>query len=107
MLAVLKVLGIYVGLSVFLVLLWLGLGAGELPATATQWLWLLLLAVPLHLVGELIGRGLWKNKAARFVEQKTAGKQLSVLRMLYPFLIIVVFSGAIAGASCCWNLLRA
>lgn len=37
MLAVLKVLGLYVGLSVFLVLLWLGLNAGELPATGTQW----------------------------------------------------------------------
>jgi hypothetical protein len=53
----------------------------------------LLLAVPLHLVGELIGRGLWNNKAARFVEQKPSGKHLSVLRMLYAFLIIVAFLG--------------
>ena len=106
MLAVLKVLGLYVGLSVFLVLLWLGPGAGELPATVTQWLWILVLAVPLHLVGELIGHGLWNNKAARFVERKTAGKQLSFLRMLYAFLVILFFPGAIAGAACCWHLLN-
>lgn len=103
----LKVLAIYVGLSVFLVLLWLGLGAGELPATATQWLWLLVLAVPLQLAGELIGQGLWNNRATRFVEQKTAGKRLSALRMLYAFLMILFFGGAILAASYLWDLLNA
>ncbi len=101
-----KVLAIYVGLSVFLVLLWLGLGAGEVPTTATQWLWLLVLAVPLHLLGELIGHGLWNNRAARFVEHKTAGKRLSVFRMLYAFLMILFFCGAIVGASYAWDLLK-
>ncbi|NHZ43917.1 hypothetical protein [Massilia aquatica] len=103
----LKVVAIYVGLSVFLVLLWLGLGAGELPATVTQWLWLLVLAVPLHLAGELIGQGLWGNRAGRFVEQKTAGKRLSVLRMLYAFLMILFFCGALLAASYLWDLLKA
>ena len=102
----LKILAVYVGLSVFLVLLWLALGAGDLPATASQWLWLLVLAVPLHLVGELIGHGLWNNRAARFVEQETAGKQLSALRMLYAFLMILFFCGAIAGAFFVWDLLK-
>lgn len=106
MLTALKVLAVYVGLSVFLVLLWLGFGAGELPATATQWLWLLVLAVPLHLLGELIGHGLWHNSAARFVEQKTAGKRLSVFRMLYAFLMILFFCGAIVGASYVWDSLK-
>ena len=102
----LKFLAVYVGLSVFLVLLWLGLGAGELPATATQWVWLLLLAVPLHLLGELIGHGLWNNRAARFVEQRTSGKRLSIFRMLYAFLMILFFCGAIVGASHVWDLLK-
>jgi hypothetical protein len=102
----LKVLAIYMGLSVFLVLLWLGLGGGELPATATQWLWLLVLAVPLQLLGELIGHGLWNNRAARFVEQKTANKGLSVFRMLYAFLVILFFCGALVGASYLWSLLK-
>jgi len=106
MLAALKVLAIYAGLSVFLVLLWLGLGAGELPATAIQWLRLLVMAVPLHLAGELFGHGLWNNSATRFVEQKTAGKRLSVLRMLYAFLTILFFSGAVIAASYCWDLLK-
>ena len=105
-LTALKVLAMYVGLSVFLVVLGLGLGAGELPATAIRWLWLLVLAVPLHLAGELFGHGLWNNSATRFVEQKTAGKRLSVLRMLYAFLTILFFSGAIVAASYCWDLLK-
>ncbi len=104
---VLKVLAIYVGLSVFLVLLWLGLGTGHLPATATHWLWLLVLAVPLQLAGELIGEGLRNNRATRFVEHKTAGKRLSVLRMLYAFLMILFFCGAILGARYVWHLLNA
>jgi len=106
MLAALKVMAIYIGLSVFLVALWLGLGSGELPATATEWCWLLVLAVPLQLVGECIGHSLSDNRATRFVEQKTAGKRLSAVRMLYAFLIILFFAGAIAGASCLWNLLK-
>ncbi|QYF94662.1 hypothetical protein KY495_05550 [Massilia sp. PAMC28688] len=104
--SVLKLLALYVALSVFLVLLWLGLGGGELPATATQWLWLLVLAVPLHLVGELIAYGLWYNRAARFVEQKTAGKRISVFRMLYAFFMIVFFCGVIVGAAHFWELLK-
>jgi hypothetical protein len=102
----LKVLAVYVGLSVFLVVLWLGLGSVELPATVTQWLWLLVLAVPLHLVGELIGHGLWNNRAARFVEQKTQRKRLSLFRMLYAFLIILFFCSAIFGATYVWDLLK-
>ena len=106
MLAALKVLAVYIGLSVFLVVLWLGLGSGELPATATHWFWLLVLAVPLQLVGECIGHSLANNSAARFIEQKTAGKRLSAIRMLYVFLIILFFTGIIAGASSVWNVLK-
>lgn len=102
----LKLMTIYLGLSAFLVLLWLGLGAGNLPATTTQWLWLLLLAVPLQLAGELIGQAVWNNRATRFVEHKTAGKRLSVLRILYAFLMIVVICGLILAASYGWNLLN-
>lgn len=102
----LKVLATYVGLSIFLVLLWLVLDPGELPATATQWLWLLVLAVPLQLVGELIGQSLWNTNATRFVEQKTAGKRLSVFRMFYAFVMILFFCGAIIGASYVWGLLN-
>ena len=103
---VLKVLAIYVGLSVFLVLLWLGLNAGVLPATATEWLWLLVLAVPLQLAGEFISHSLWSNRITNFVERRTAGKRLSVLRMLYAFLMILFFYGVILGAPHVWDLLK-
>lgn len=105
----LTVLAAYVGLSVFLVLLWLVLGvlgAVELPDTLTKWLWLLVLAVPVHVAGELIGHVLSNNRAARFVEQKTEGKRLSLLRMLYAFLVILLSCGAILGAAYVWKLLR-
>ena len=103
---VLKAMAIYVGVSIFLVLLWLVLGAADVPTTATQWLWLLVLAVPLYLVGELLGHGLWHNRAARFVEKKTAGKRLSVLRMLYAFLVLLFVCGVMVGASYFWDLLK-
>lgn len=106
MLTVLKLLAAYVGLSVVLVMLWLGLSAGKLPATAAQWLCLLVLAIPLHVVGELTGHCLWNNRAARFVEQKTAGERLSVFRMVYAFLTILIFFGGIVAAPYVWSLLK-
>lgn len=101
-----KFIGIYIGLSVFLVLMWAFFYYFNLPSLPSAWLWVFLLAIPLQLTFEFIGGLVWNNKATRFVEQNTATQSFSLVRVLYGVVLLVVFAGLLIAAGYGWHLLR-
>lgn len=101
-----KLISTYIGLSAFICLMWVILSYPDIPSTAGQWLSMLALALPLQLAGEFVGELLWKNRATRLVEQKTAAKSFSLFRILYGVLLLLVFIGLTLGAGYVWRVLR-
>jgi hypothetical protein len=101
-----KFVGIYIGLSVFLVLMWAIFSYPNAPSTPSGWLWAFLLAIPLQLAFEFLGELVSKNKATRFVEQKTAEQSFSLVRILYGVVLFLVFAGLVIGAGYGWHMLR-
>lgn len=85
----------YLGFSAVLVALWLFLSYPEHPTSVSGWLLLLVLALPAQIALEFIGEVLWKNKAARFVEDRTASKSFSWIRVAYGLIHIGVILGAV------------
>jgi len=76
------------------------------PPVDGDLIWVFILALPLQLVGEFLGDVLWKNRVSHFVEQKTAAKSFSVLRILYGFLLVSVTIALLLGAGYGWQALR-
>jgi hypothetical protein len=79
----LRIAGIYLGLSVIAAL---GIVIGVFPkhpTTLNGWLLLLVLALPLTIAGEMLGEAVWRNKLADAVRDNTRGQSLSALRMVY------------------------
>jgi hypothetical protein len=101
-----KFLGMYIGLSVFLVLMWAIFSYPNAPYTPSDWLWAFLLAIPLQLAFEFLSELVTKNKATRFVEQKTAEQSFSLVRILYGVVLFLVFAGLVIGAGYGWHMLR-
>lgn len=101
-----KFLGIYIGLSVFLVLIWAIFSYPNIPSTPSGWLWAFLLAIPLQLAFEFLGELVSKNKATRLIEQKTAEQSFSLVRILYGVVLFLVFAGLVIGAGYGWHMLR-
>jgi hypothetical protein len=104
--AILRFLVGYLGLSLFLGLLWLASSFPDLPSSPKQWLWLFLLALPLQLAAELTGQILWNNRVARRVERQTQDKSLSLLRIGYGLACMLSALGVLAAAVYGWHLLR-
>ncbi len=100
-----KLIVTYIGLSVVMGLMWVILSYPDTPSTAAQWLWLFALALPLQLAGEFAGELLLNNKATRLVEQKTATKPFSMLRICYGVLLFLVIAGLLLGAGYGWRVL--
>jgi hypothetical protein len=101
-----KFIGIYIGLSVFMGLMWVMLSYPDTPSTASEWAWILVLALPLQLAFEFLGELLFNNKATRFVEQKTATQSFSLVRILYGVFLLLAFAGLLLAASYGWHVLR-
>ncbi|QNA89980.1 hypothetical protein G4G28_18410 [Massilia sp. Dwa41.01b] len=64
------------------------------------------LALPLQLANEFMGELLRNNKATRLVEQGTAAKSFSLLRIAYGVLLFLIVTGLLVGAGYGWRLLR-
>lgn len=101
-----KFVSIYIGLSVFLVLIWAIFSYPNIPSTPSAWLWAFLLALPLQLAFEFIGELVSNNKATRCVEQKTAEQSFSLVRILYGLILFLMFAGLVIGAGYGWHMLR-
>ena len=101
-----KFIGIYIGLSAFLGLMWAILSYPDPPSTPSEWLWVLVLALPAQLACEFLGELAWNNKVTRFVEQKTAAKSFSLVRVLYGVFLLLVFAGLMLGAGHVWRVLE-
>lgn len=75
----------------------------------TSWLSLVAL-VPLYMFGEFLGELSWNNKLARVVEQKTAAKSFSWLRVLYGVVHTLIFGlviiGLLLGLGYGWDILQ-
>lgn len=65
-----------------------------------------MLALPVQLAGEFVGELLWNNKASRLVEQKTAAKSFSPLRICYGLVLLLLFAGLLLGVGYEWRVLR-
>lgn len=89
----------YAGLSIVLGLVSLMPWTNHMPASLREWFWLFTLAIPLHLAGELAGEFMWKNRAARLVEQRTADSRFSWLRIAFGLLSMLVMIGLVVGGT--------
>lgn len=103
---ILKLIGCYIGLSVFIGLMWVAVSYPVIPSTLDQWLWVFVLALPLQLAGEFVANLLWRNKLTRLVEQKTSATPFSLVRILYGVLFLLLSIGALLGAAQGWHVLR-
>ena len=90
-----KIMGLYIGLSVIAAM---GVLIGVFPkhpTTLNGWLVLLVLALPLTIVGELVGEVIWRNRLAHAIESNTKGQSLSGLRMLYVLVAMLLVFGLV------------
>ena len=67
------------------------------PKTLSGWLWFFLLALPVTLVGELIGEGIWRNPVAKAIEKESSNRQFSWLRIAYGFVAMLLIFGVVWG----------
>ena len=92
---VIKIAGIYVALSAIAAI---GVLIGVFPkhpTTLNGWLLLLALALPLTIAGEFVGEAIWHNRIAKAIESQTVGRNLSVLRVLYAFVAMLLLFGLV------------
>ena len=65
------------------------------PKTLLGWALFLSLALPITLIGELIGNGLWRNHLLRRIDEGTGKGSSSFLRIVYGVLaMLLVFATA-------------
>ena len=67
------------------------------PKTLVGWAAFFLLALPVTLVGEVVGEGLWRNRVAQVVERRTEGKSFSWLRIAYGFVTMLALFAVVLG----------
>jgi len=61
------------------------------PKTVVGWALLFALALPLAVVGELVGEFFWRNGIAQAIVSRSSGSSLSLLRLGYAFGVMVFF----------------
>jgi len=61
------------------------------PKTLTGWALLFALALPLTLIGEFVGEFFWRNRIAGAMVARSSGNSLSLLRMSYAFVVMLLF----------------
>ena len=67
----------------------------DYPKTLFGWALFLGLALPITLIGELIGNGLWTNHLLRRIDEGTGKGSSSFLRIVYGvFALLLVFAAA-------------
>ena len=86
-------LGIYVSLSALAAFSWLLIWFPRHPNSWSGWLILLAIALPLWIVGEVIGNFLLSNPVARIVDVKTEAHAFSWLRILFILITMLLFFG--------------
>ena len=91
----LTIAGIYLSLSAVAAVGVLMGAFSKHPTTVNGWVLLLLLALPLTIVGELIGEVIWRNRIAHAVEENTTGQSLSGLRILYALVAMLLLFGLV------------
>ncbi|MFC5462086.1 hypothetical protein [Massilia niabensis] len=101
-----RILTVYLGLSILLGLVFVVFSWPDLPSTPAQWMAVFLLALPVQLAGELVGNCLWNNRLARSVDQATAHQSLSLLRIGYGVFAILSCIGLAFTAIYGWRLLQ-
>jgi hypothetical protein len=104
--ALVKFVASYVGLSIFLGVIWAVSLYPDLPSTAAQWFFIFVLALPLQLVLELAGHFVWNNRATHSIEERTAHKSISLLRIVYGLVLLLLCAGVLAGAGWAWRAVR-
>ena len=97
----------YLVCSVLLGCIWLVLSYPDRPSSPVGWACLLLLALPVHLVVELIARQCWDNPLTQRVESASRHKPLSLLRIGYGLIMLLLISGLFVAAGYAWMLLHA
>ncbi len=92
---ILRFLGWYCALTMIAAVGMLIFAFPSHPKSSTGWLWFFVLALPITLIGEAIGEGLWRNPLAKRIEQKTSTHSFSWLRIAYGFVVmLLVFAAA-------------
>jgi len=102
-----RLLLIYLAVSIVLGLMWAVQSYPDLPGGASGWLTIFALALPLQVLLEFVGGRLWNNRATRLVEQTTASRSFSLLRIAYGVLLMLAISGLLVGAAYGWRMLHA
>lgn len=87
--------GIYLSMSAIAAVSVLIGAFPEHPTTLNGWVLLMLLALPLTIVGELVGEIIWRNRIARAVEENTPGQSLSGSRILYALVAMLLLFGLV------------
>lgn len=103
---VIRFMAFYIGVSIFLGLMWVMVSYPDIPSTASEWMWIFVLALLLQLAFEFLGELLWNNKASRFVERKTAAQAFSLIRIVYALFLFLMLVGLLLAARFGWDMLR-
>ena len=101
-----RIVGTYAALSLVVGLIGLAAAYPEIPSTPRAWVALFALALPVLLAAEVLGHFLWNNRAARFVDDSTRGKSLSLARIAYGVLAILLLIGLGFVAILGWRMVR-
>jgi hypothetical protein len=92
---ILKILGWYCTLTVAAALGLLVLALPYHPKSSIGWIVFFILALPISLIGEAIGEGLWRNPLAKRIEERSSQSTLSLSRIVYGFFaMLLVFFAA-------------
>ncbi|WP_092393230.1 hypothetical protein [Collimonas sp. OK412] len=92
---IIKFIGWYIALSVAAILGMLVLAFPDYPNTQSGWLWFFVLALPVTLVGDLIGEFTFRNRVAQAILEKSQGKAFSSLRILYGLIAMLILFGIV------------
>jgi len=95
----LRVVVAYVVISVVLGALALFLSFPARPTTGIGWLLLFALALPLTLIGELVGDALFRNPLSQAVEKRTQRRSFSWLRIATGLVVMLTACVAVVGVS--------
>jgi len=97
----------YLGCSALLGCIWLALSYPDRPSSPVGWACLFVLALPVQLIVELVAQRSWDNPLTQRVESLTRHKPLSLLRIGYGVIMLLLISGLLVAAGYAWLLLQA
>jgi hypothetical protein len=73
------------------------------PETLIDWMLLFLLAIPIVLVGELLGEFLFRNRLTKAVEHRTQATPFSWLRILYVLGVTITAIATVLLIATAWR----